>query len=290
MYFNKAIYGFVIHLTSNGYSTVTIAGYKRTLDRFLRFIGDRPVDEITTQHITDFFTFLRQTCSESSIQYHWKVLRSFFAFICAELGIPRPDINIPQPKFISRTIQPYTQEEIAALLKHASSKRNRALILTLLDTGLRVSELCRLRISDVNLETGFVTVKPYQTSRKSRPRIVILGNTAKKHLWHYIAARPDGDDPTAPLFATHRGTPLDRTQVKNILLRIAKKAGVPHVHAHRFRHTFAIQYLRNGGDIFTLQRLLGHASLQMVRHYLALADTDLETAHRRASPADRWKL
>jgi integrase/recombinase XerD len=93
-----------------------------------------------------------------------------------------------------------------------------------------------------------------------------------------------------PLFLTREDRPFSGQVLYHLLRRLGEKAGVENCRPHRFRHTFAIQYLRNGGDVFTLQRLLGHSSMVMVKHYLALSSADDKEAHRKASPGDRWRL
>lgn len=113
---------------------------------------------------------------------------------------------------------------------------------------------------------------------------MVIGNTARRALWLYIAHR----EKEFPTHLTDRLFPMTKMAVRFMLNRLAKRAGVTDVHPHRFRHSFAIWYLRGGGDIFTLQRILGHSSLDMVSYYLEYAQTDVASAHRRASPLDRW--
>jgi integrase/recombinase XerD len=102
--------------------------------------------------------------------------------------------------------------------------------------------------------------------------------------------REDGEDPQAPLFVTIRGRRINRDGLRQLISSLGEKANITKAYPHRFRHTFAITYLRSGGDVFTLQALLGHASLDIVQHYARIAQIDIEQAHRRASPVDNWRL
>ncbi len=278
-----AIPGFTLHLRSQHYSPVTVQYYGQLLTRFAAALGNPPLSPGL-----DCLSYLQSLSARglslSSVQVHRKVLIAFFRWAQAELDLAPPALG-STPHFETAPVVPLTKEQVLKLHKAAKSRRNKAMLLVLLDTGLRASELCRLTISDCDLDAGTIQVRPFATGRKSRPRIVLLGTHAKNALWKYLAER--AAEPADPLIATVAGGPLDRWDLAHILRRIGQAAGVK-VHPHQIRHTFAIEYLRAGGDVFTLQRLLGHASLEMVRHYLALAQADLAAAHRRSSPADRW--
>jgi integrase/recombinase XerD len=87
-----------------------------------------------------------------------------------------------------------------------------------------------------------------------------------------------------------RFRPFNPASLRHLIKRIAERAGVRDAYPHKFRHTFAIAYLRAGGEVFTLQMLLGHGSLDKLRHYAQIAQVDVEQAHRKASPVDNWRL
>jgi len=305
----KAIQGFKIDRLSSGFSPNTINNYIFHLSKFVDYLGNPELEKISSQDIKDYFYYLKSEKRISASSHHavWKSVRSFFNWASAEFGLERPD-NIPSPKYQSKPISPFSNKEIYAIISacdrtgpaktekripftmtRPTAKRDKAIILFLLDTGIRVSELSRLKVGDVFLETGEVIINPFLSGKKSRSRIVYIGKTARKAVWSYLADRGDATE-EQPLFIARSGRRMTRDSILKIVKSIGRRAGVQRCHPHRFRHTFAIQYLRNGGDVFTLQRLLGHSSLEMVRQYLALADTDAAEAHRKASPVDRWGL
>jgi len=162
----------------------------------------------------------------------------------------------------------------------------------LLDSGVRASEFCAFRVSDFDPKRGKLEIRHGTGggAKGGKGRAVYLGKTARNALWRYLAQRDDGEEPNAPLFVVREGRPFNPSSLRHIIKSIAARADVKDAHPHRFRHTGAITYLRSGGDVFTLQSLLGHGSLEMVRHYARIAQVDVEQAHRKASPVDNWRL
>jgi integrase/recombinase XerD len=149
-----------------------------------------------------------------------------------------------------------------------------------------------LTLADLDLKAGKLLVKhgALGGAKGGKGRQVYIGKNTRKAIWRYLASRGTDENPDAPLFICNSFYPFNKDSLRQLLGRIGKRANINKVYPHKFRHTFAITYLRSGGDVFTLQALLGHSSLDMVRHYAQIAQIDVEKAHQKASPADNWKL
>lgn len=198
------------------------------------------------------------------------------------MKIPRPPVKV---------IPAFSASEVEQLLHAINTKtvagyRNYAIFLIMLDTGLRVSELCSLKVEKLWLEDGMAKV----LGKGNKERMIPIGKQLQRILWHYIdRCRPE---PTATncssVFLTQAGRPLTRERVQKMMTGYGQKAKLAGIRCspHTLRHTAAIFFLRNGGDVFSLQRMLGNASLEMTRRYCELADIDVKRAHSRASPVD----
>ena len=141
--------------------------------------------------------------------------------------------------------------------------------------------MANITLNDVNWETGSILIRH---GKGSKQRLVHMCSKAKRDLWRYVTLYRHSESDT--LFINRNGDPLDVIGIKILIKRLGQRAKVK-VHPHKLRHTFAISYLRNGGDVFSLQYLLGHSSLQMTQRYLhSLNANDAANAHRKYSPLE----
>jgi len=328
MHLSTAITGFLLAKTVAGCSPNTLRNYKLTLARLQTHLSpaDPELDSLTADDLRAFLAQLMSArfapggiAPRPAKPLAAKTIKNVHTCLCslwtwaideghAAQHVPRA-VDVPKPE--PPDIQPLTRRQVQALLEATAYSRpwatspdtqtelpqwqrlrDGAILRVLLDTGIRASELCALTVADVDLTAGAARVrgKSRLNAGQGKERTVRLGSRTRKALWSYLAHREILDQPDAPLFATGDGRPYNRRMLRTHLHRLGERAGVPDVYPHRFRHTFAVGYLRNGGDIYTLQNLLGHTSLDMVRRYLALAEADAEAAHRRASPVDNWNL
>jgi integrase/recombinase XerD len=319
----KAIIGFSNHKTAEGLTERSVDSYKRDLEQWAAYAGDIEVAQITKQDIEAYLFYLRteyvphrfggdtRTLSPKTLRNIYITLASFFTWASREFRVENLMKEIPAPRFQNAPIEPFTQDDVQRMLKaciysreadpinrrrfvmrRPTANRDQAIILTLVDTGLRALELCSLKIENFDPKRGKLEIKHGVEggAKGGKGRSVFLGKTARASVWRYLAGREDENEPDSPLFAVSRFRPFNPASLRHLIKRIAERAGVKDAYPHKFRHTFAITYLRAGGDVFTLQMLLGHGSLDMVRHYAQIAQVDVEQAHRKASPADNWRL
>lgn len=303
--FSKIIEGYLMSLGARHLSQHTIDDYSRTLYRFAEFLGeDLPVDQITTRHIESFLA-TKSHLSNKSILNHYIGLSALWTWLVGEELAPENIVRkLKPPKPQKKEIIPLTEQEVKALfgalnrsriyvrdgrkIDHSlgSMERNRAILLLMLDTGLRATELCDLKIEDLDNRNNRIYVRK---GKGMKERLLPFSPRTGQMIWRYLATRKD-TQPTDPLFTGRLNRPMTRTKLAEMFQGIGKRAGVANVHPHRFRHTFAIEYLKNGGNAFALQAMLGHNSLETVKIYLRLAQLDVDLVHRRASPVDGWRL
>ena len=318
-----AIIGFVNYKTAQGLSQRSVDSYKRILEQWAEYAGNKKVAQFTDRDINAYLVYMRteyvprrfggstRALSPKSLRNIWITMCSFFTWANTEFRMENPMKSVPIPRFQKVDVEPFTQEEIESMLKactyareaetfmrrkfamrRPTANRDQAILLTLLDSGIRASEFSALRADDFEAKRGKLEIRHGVEggAKGGKGRVVYLGKTARHAVWRYLAEREDGEEPNAPLFTVRRGRAFNPGTLRHLIKNTAARAGVKKAYPHKFRHTFAITYLRSGGDVFTLQSLLGHGSLDMVRHYARIAQVDIEQAHRKASPVDNWRL
>lgn len=255
--------------------------------------ADDPTDT-TKAHVEEFLAWMIRTRSASTAVNKYKGLQQFFRYLVDEEEIAgSPLARIPQPKTPKKLVPVVADDGVTALLATCSGKtfrdrRDTALIRALFDTGGRLSEIVGLAVGDVDL-----TVDLFRLDGKGgKQRAVPFGPKTGQAITRYLRmrAKHKGAALDALWLADRGAKPLNTDGVKTMLRRRSQAAGLgaDRIHAHRFRHTLAHEWLVNGGNETDLMRLMGWSSRDMLLHYAASAGQQrAQEAHRKMRLGDR---
>lgn len=298
MTIREAIDSFLLDQRVRGNSSKTIDYYSFALGLFSDYVGaDHDVSYVNLRLCKEYYLHLVEdkNVNSVSIQSYIRGLRSFLRWLYEEEYI---ETNICDkfklPKATRKVIDVLSDEEIDRLLASLSGSewltvRNRLIVALMLDSGLRLNEVVTLQASAVHLNDRYLIV----TGKGDKQRTVPFGEFTAKTLEEYISITKNAGVKTGLLIKVSETLcgfePVTESTIKNIFRKLKVRANIPRLYPHLLRHTFATRYLENGGNIYTLQMILGHTSLEMVKKYLHLATTRIRADFPKFSPLDNIK-
>ncbi len=238
---------------------------------------------VTRQNIEAYIGHLRQEGKKTrSIVRAISALRSFFGFLITDGSvIKNPLEEVEIPKFTMPIPEVLSEQEVLELLNlptgARTSVRDRTILELLYATGLRVSELIKLKKSDVNLDAGFLVA----SGKRSKERIVPLGSYSREAIKSYLQEEePKG----AHLFPNRRGGMLTRQAIWKIIRKYGLQMDKDHISPHTMRHTFATHLLEGGADLRSVQILLGHEDISTTQIYTHVDSKRLKEVHKKYHP------
>jgi integrase/recombinase XerD len=305
---SDALAAYRICAKAEGKSPKTVRFIIQSVSYFSAFLGENQnLTNITANDLRRFIVILQDAnkfsnhpfnkpqkakLSPQSVQTYCRGIKTFFSYLYHEEFIEQnPMEKVKIPKAPKKVIPTFSEKDIEKLLSQPDKKtdvgfRDYAILLTFMDTGMRLSELASLSLDDIDFDNGYLRVM----GKGNKERYVPFGQKVAKALLKYkLKHRPDPLD-NDRFWLTKDGRPLTADRIEKIVSYCGDKAGLNHCYAHKLRHTSAVMYLRNGGDPFSLQKKLGHSSLQMTRHYCNLADSDVRMQHLKFGVVDRLRV
>ena len=272
---------FILSRQAMNCTPVTMSFYRFTAGKFLEWIAGQNVtgpEEITARHVRQFIAeHTGRGLRDTTVHGYARAIKTLLKFWHNENYTPQL-ITFDMPRLEKKWLPVLTADELKQIVK-ACNTRDKAIVLFLVDSGLRRSEFIRLDWSDVDIQSGLVRVKQ---GKGKKDRSTVIGATTRRALLAYRRTLADRE---GALFQTDEGTRFTPSGILRVFMRLSKRTGI-HVTAHALRRTFVILSLRNGMDVLHLQAMLGHASLDMVQHYAQMVDEDLLQSHKLHSPID----
>lgn len=270
----------------------TIAWYENILGELSKSLAAQGVsglEEVRAEHLRAHLSRLRREGMASETVFRcYGALRCAFRFWKREGQLTtNPMELVERPRRERALIRPLAPEQASRLLEMPDTRRpqglrDRAMMALMLDSGLRVSEVLSLEGSRIDWLNCTLAVM----GKGRKERTVPFSATTAQVLLEYARQRAKGPVLDPQFFLGRTGRKLERTKVRKLVVRYGKAAGIQGVRVspHTLRHTFAVMYIRNGGDSFSLQEILGHSTLEMTRRYVHLARRDVAEQHKKFSP------
>lgn len=290
-------------------SPKTIRSKRDSIEKFLWWCQYQRVTELRQQEIRKFLAYivnahltpegrwgqshLKKEVTSRTLQSYFVNLRTLLKWLEEQQVIPQsPMTGLPQPKPVKHQVEPFSQEQVKLILETARRTtqpvRDVAIIQTLLNTGLRASELCDLKLSNLNIHInhGFVSV----LGKGSKRRQVPFNKDAARAIRNYLQETPRMQEDYVFLStrgSNGRGAKLTVDGLGRVFRRIKEVSNISGVRCspHTCRHTFAVDFLRNGGNAFALKMILGHENLQMTQKYVMFAQADILNQHQQFGPS-----
>ena len=299
---DEAVERYIVdHHEYRGSTAATIRDYRAKLSLYRKFLRQRgyplTIQEIAEEHVRAWVADMRRRgLSSASIQGYVAAVKAITRWLARNPARspllpadPLGDLAKPQREEKAKpTIARSDIKRVLASRDHdrISGIRDTAMTLLLLTSGMRRSELLQLRVEDVDLAAKTAHIR---LGKGGKFRVVPVGPPAIRALREYLDARERLRFDDQALFLTQHGTPLSADGCKSIFRRVEAQTGI-RCNPHAWRHTAAIEYLRNGGRQEHLQAMLGHTTSEMTSRYARITQADLLAEHRTADPAQGLRV
>lgn len=278
-----------------GLAKNSVESYARDLAKLESWTERNNFDliKLDRKDLREFLTDLsREKLSPTSVNRIISALRGFYKFLQFDRHItknPAEDLDAPQKGFYLPKFLNGSEIEQLLLIPDVSQEtglRNRAILETMYACGLRVSEVCDLKISDIELDAGILTCK----GKGSKTRKVPLGRSAAEWLKNYLVLRRKKENiEIQNLFVSSLGNPISRQDVFKMVKECGEKIGREDVSPHTLRHSFATHLIQNSADVRSVQQMLGHADISTTQIYTHITDAHLRKTYEKFHPRAKSK-
>lgn len=285
---------------------ITVKGYERSLKAFHDYIVSEHqilnIEDVRPYHIKAYLSYRKKELKNNAetINHEIRNLKAFFNYFVKEKVISVNPVTVPIQKTDTK-IETFTDYHIRQMLRYYRKQKQRGdnfyayrgyiMILILLGTGIRLGEMCNLKWKDVD----FVNAKMTVIGKGRRQRTIPLTDNLKKELmeWRFYVEKKLGNvTEDSFVIPTQTGKRLNENSVKTFFQRLKKIMNFRDVRLspHTFRHTFAKQWILSGGDVFSLQRILGHSTIEVTNKYVNLFGSALKEQNDKFNPLNNMDL